>query len=299
MAVYESIKNTEHRSKTLSFYMPQYQSPEGIFGAATLGFAGKGGEAAEEMYTYKVQPQGIVINGTYEECLAGIPYGNYQAAVVLCGNAGNENTFLARLQDKVQCPIVGGGAAMDGARGGLIAGGGQVSILLIEDEDYEVQTSVKNIHDRVLGSCKVSFENPRVIRAIDGQDPVVWLQNQKAELGIDAADFEHFTLSDKMGVNAHLSLSGHSIISGRDLESEMLFRYVRKEDVYQAVYDFYNDDENTIVFGCAGLKGITGEISEVRSLGLYLFGEICTVENQAVFGNLMLSKLKLVKKGQV
>ena len=299
MSVYESIKNTEHKSETLSFYMPQYQPPEGIFGAATLGFAGKSSEEAMEAYTYKIQPQGIMINGTYEECLSGIPYGNYQAAIVLCGNAGNENTFLARLQDKVQCPIVGGGAAMDGTRGGLIAGGGQASILLIEDEDYEVQTSVKNIHAQVLGSCKVSFDNPRVIRAIDGQNPVVWLQKQKAELGIDAADFEHFTLSDKMGVNAHLSLNGQSIVSGRDLESEMLFRYVRKEDVYQAVYDFYNDDENTIVFGCAGLKGITGEISEVRSLGLYLFGEICTVENQAVFGNLMLSKLKLVKKGQV
>lgn len=288
-----------NKLKTLSFYMPKYQPPEGIFGAATLGFAGKSGEDAGEMYTYKVQPQGIVINGTYEKCLNGIPYGNYQAAIVLCGNAGEENAFLERLQDKIQCPIVGGGAAMDGSRGGLIAGGGQASILLIEDDAYEVQTSVKNIHDRILGSCKISFEHPRVIQDIDGQDPGVWLQKQKAELGIDFADFEHFTLSDKMGVNAHLSLSGQSIVSGRDLEPEMLFRYVRKEDVYQAAYDFYNDDENTIVFGCAGLKGITGEISAVRSLGLYLFGEICTVQNRAVFGNLMLSKLKLIKKGQV
>ena len=299
MLVYETMKNVDNKMKTLSFYIPQHQPQEGIFGAATLGFAGKSGERAEEMYTYMVQPQGIVINGSYEECLAGIPYGNYQAAVVLCGNAGNENTFLAKLQDKVQCSIVGGGAAMDGARGGLIAGGGQASILLIEDKAYEVQTSVKNIHDRVLGTCKVSFDNPRVIRAIDGQEPVVWLQKQKAELGIDAVDFEHFTLSDKMGVNAHLSLSGQFIVSGRDLETEMHFRYVRKEDVYQAVYDFYNDDEDAIVFGCAGLKGITGEISKVRSLGLYLYGEICTVQDRAIFGNLMLSKLKLVKKGQV
>ena len=283
--------------KVIAFYMPQYRPAEGIFGAATLGFAGKGGPEAEDRYTYKIQPRGIVINGTYEECLSGVPYGKYQAAIVLCGNAGGENVFLARLQEKLQCPIVGGGAAMDGARGGLITGGGQASVLLIEDEAYDVQTSVKNIHDQVLGTCKVSFEHPRVIKAIDGQDPAVWLEQQKGALGIDAADFEHFTLSDRMGVNAHLSASGQSIVSGRDLETEMLVRYVRKEDVYRAVYDFYNDDEDAIIFGCAGLKGITGEITSVKSLGLYLFGEICAVQGQAVFGNLMLSKLKLVKKG--
>ncbi|MBR5247425.1 MAG: hypothetical protein IKV27_00540 [Lachnospiraceae bacterium] len=283
--------------KTLAFYLPQCQPTEGTFGCATLGFAGKGGAEAEEVYTYEKQPRGIVINGTYEECVSGIPYGNYKAAIVLCGNAGGENVFLTRLQEKLQCPIVGGGAAMDGARGGLITGGGQAAVFLIEDEDYEVQTSVKNIHDRVLGSCKISFDDPRVIRSIDGQDPALWLEKQKAALGIDAADFEHFTLSDKLGVNAHLSAKGQLIVSGRDLEPEMLFRYVRKEDVYQAIYDFYHDEEDAIIFGCAGLKGITGEITRVKSLGLYLFGEICTVQDRAVFGNLMLSKLKLVKKG--
>lgn len=283
--------------KTIAFYLPQCQPAEGCFGCATLGFAGKGGAEAKEVYTYKIQPRGIVIKGTYEECVSGIPYGNYKAAIVLCGNAGGENVFLARLQEKLQCPIVGGGAAMDGERNGLITGGGQAAVLLIDDEGYEVQTLVKNIHDRVLGSCKVSFDDPRVIRAIDGLDPALWLEKQKAALGIDAADFEHFTLSDKLGVNAHLSAKGQLIVSGRDLEPEMFFRYVRKEDVYQSVYDFYNDDENAIIFGCAGLKGITGEITRVKSLGLYLFGEICTVQDRAVFGNLMLSKLKLKRKG--
>ena len=86
------------------------------------------------------------------------------------------------------------------------------------------------------------------------------------------------------------------IVSGRDLEREMLIRYVRKADVYKSVYDFYNDTEDAIVFGCAGLKGITGELPPVKSLGLYLYGEICMVGNQSVFGNLMLSKLKLIKK---
>jgi hypothetical protein len=126
-------------------------------------------------------------------------------------------------------------------------------------------------------------------------EPALWLKNQKNILGIEETDFEHFTLSDKNGVNAHLSKNGDFIVSGRDLESEMLVRYVKPEEVYESVYSFYNDDENVIVFGCAGLKAITGEIAPVKSLGLYLFGEICMAKDQAVFGNLMLSKLRLRK----
>jgi hypothetical protein len=126
-------------------------------------------------------------------------------------------------------------------------------------------------------------------------EPALWLKNQKNILGIEETDFEHFTLSDKNGVNAHLSKNGDLIVSGRDLESEMLIRYVKPEEVYESVYSFYNDETDVIVFGCAGLKAITGEITPIKSLGLYLFGEICMAEDRAVFGNLMLSKLRLHK----
>jgi hypothetical protein len=138
-------------------------------------------------------------------------------------------------------------------------------------------------------------EGNQYFKTIDGVQPALWLKNQKSSLGIEENDFEHFTLSDKAGVNAHLSKNGDFIVSGRDLEPEMVIRYVKPEEVYESVYSFYNDDENVIVFGCAGLKAITGEITPVKSLGLYLYGEICMAEGQAVFGNLMLSKLRLNK----
>jgi hypothetical protein len=227
--------------------------------------------------------------------LSRIPGKEYKLAIVLFGNAGGENHFLQELSKKLNCPMIGGGAAMDGERGGLIAGAGQASVLLVDDPNYDVQVEMKNIHTHVLGTCKVDFEDPRVIKAIDGMEPALWLKNQKNILGIEETDFEHFTLSDKNGVNAHLSKNGNFIVSGRDLESEMLVRYVKPEEVYESVYSFYNDDENVIVFGCAGLKAITGEIAPVKSLGLYLFGEICMAKDQAVFGNLMLSKLRLRK----
>ena len=281
--------------KTITFYEPKYEPGEDLFGAATLGFAGKSTDKGDETCKFPICLQGIQLNGSYEEILSEIPEKEFKLAIVLLGNAGGENLFVQELSRKINCPIIGGGAAMDGEKGGLIAGGGQAGVLLVDDPNYDVQIEMKNIHTHVLGTCKVDFDDPRVVKTIDGMEPALWLKNQKRSLGIEENDFEHFTLSDKTGVNAHLSKNGNLIVSGRDLESEMLIRYVRPEEVYESVYSFYNDEENVIVFGCAGLKAITGEITPVKSLGLYLYGEICMAEDQAVFGNLMLSKLRLNK----
>jgi hypothetical protein len=266
-----------------------------MVGAATLGFAGKPTNKGDAICQFPISLEGIRLNGSYQEILSKIPEKEYKLAIVLLGNAGGENLFVQKLSRKLNCPIIGGGAAMDGERGGLIAGAGQAGVLLVDDPNYDVQIEMKNIHTHVLGTCNVDFEDPRVIKTIDGMEPALWLKDQKEILGIEETDFEHFTLSDKAGVNAHLSKNGDFIVSGRDLESEMLVRYVKPEEVYESVYSFYNDDENVVVFGCAGLKAITGEIAPVKSLGLYLFGEICMAKDQAVFGNLMLSKLRLLK----
>lgn len=283
--------------KKIAFYMPGHRPESDVFGAATLGFAGREGCEADAICEFAEVPSGIVLNGTYESILSNIPTKNYRAAIALCGNAGGENVFVRQLFEKLSCPVVGGGAAMDGDIGGLIAGGGQASVLLIDDERFEIRVTTKNIHQHVIGFCQVDFdvENPRVVAAIDGQEPRLWLSTQKKALGFSEDDFEHFTLSDVNGVNAHLSWNGQNIVSGRDLEHNMIARYIKPEEVYASVLDFYGDDENTIVFGCAGIKGITGEISEVKSLGLYMYGEICMTEFGAEFGNLMLSKITLTK----
>ena len=284
--------------KKIAFYMPKHRPGADVFGAATLGFAGKVNCKDDFAIEYREAPRGVVLNGDYETILSSTPPKNYVAAIALCGNAGGENAFVRALFEKVKCPVVGGGAAMDGDIGGLIAGGGKASVLLIDDERFDVRVETKNIHGHELFHCLVDFDesNPRIITAIDGKEPREWLNAQKSALGIPENDFEHFTLSDINGVNAHLSWNGKNIVSGRDLERDMIARYVKPEEVYASVYDFYNDDENTIVFGCAGIKGITGEISEIRSLGLYMYGEICTTVNGAEFGNLMLSKLTMIEK---
>ena len=44
------------------------------------------------------------------------------------------------------------------------------------------------------------------------------------------------------------------------------------------------------------IKGILPAELHSPGLGLFLFGEVCTVNDQAEFGNLMLSKLRITKR---
>ena len=61
------------------------------------------------------------------------------------------------------------------------------------------------------------------------------------------------------------------------------------------IQKFY-DDKDAVVFGCAGLKGILDTHLDSPNLGLFMFGEVCTVDGHSDFGNLMLSKLIITPK---
>ena len=114
-------------------------------------------------------------------------------------------------------------------------------------------------------------------------------------MGLPETDFEHLTLTDALEINAHLSCVDGVIKSGRDLEATMTLRYVPHEVVYDRIRSFY-DDPDAIIFGCAGLGGLLDKPLSTDNLGLFLFGEVCTVKGTAQFGNLMLSKLRIIDK---
>ena len=61
------------------------------------------------------------------------------------------------------------------------------------------------------------------------------------------------------------------------------------------IQDFY-DEENAIIFGCAGLKQTLCSGISTDGLGLFMFGEVCTLNGHSDFGNLMLSKIIFNKK---
>ena len=285
--------------KQLSFTTTgSYDLAEG-FGCASLGLPGVCGNEEKCVVTDPRKLMAIELTGTYEQVLSAVQQVRepVQAAIVLFGNVGGENAFLAELQKTLHCPIVGGGAAIDFATNtsGLITGRGEVAMLLITDERYTYETETLCIHDRILGTCQLTLEDPRTILTIDGVDAVEFYNAKRKEFGLADTDFEHLTLSDLRGVNAHLSQPGDKLKSGRDLQETMLLRYVDHAKVYETMRAFY-DDPDAVVFGCAGLSGILDKPLDTKSLGLFLFGEVCMADGYAEFGNLMLSKLKILPK---
>ncbi len=278
----------------MEFYTPAH-GVSGEFGAASFGFAGAEDETASNKVVCPIELNGTLFSGTYDECLENIPEGTWQAGIVLMGNAGGENEFVRTLAEKVKAPLAGGSAAINPVTGesALITGRGQATVFLIDDERYKIEVVSKNIHQNVLGEHKISHSG-RWIDEIDGCEPKRWLMDQKKKLGLGKEDFEHLTFSDEHGINVHLSEVDGKIFSGRDLCETMYLRYVPHEEVQREIQEFY-DDKDAVIFGCAGLKGILDSGLQCDGTGLFMFGEVCTVDGYSDFGNLMLSKLRATK----
>ena len=284
----------------IEFFTPSCGILPGSFGAATFGLVGAEDERAASRIGLPYDLEGEMVCGSYDECLEVIdrlPKKPWQVGIVLFGNAGGENEFLRKLQDRLPIPFVGGGAAIcpETGKSALLTGGGQVAIFLVYDERYTFEVLCENIHYEVLGEHEIGFSDPRRIDSIDGKEPVAWLCEEKEKLGLSPTDFEHLTFSDLKGNNAHLSLVDGTIRSGRDLRTRMLLRYVPKEEVLPRMQSFY-DDKDAVVFGCAGLRGILPEKMRARGVGLFLFGEVSYADGQSEFANLMLSKLRIQLK---
>lgn len=271
------------------------------FGCASLGLAGVCANDENRCVSREIPATSVVLTGTYEKLLQEtrelLQKQPVYAGIVVFGNAGGENVFLEQLQEFLHCPMVGGGAAIDGTTGrkGLIPGGGEAALLLFTDDDFCYTTDTLCIHNQVIKTCDVQTADPRTVVTIDGEDAGVFLSRYREKLALAEGDFEHLTLSDMEDVNAHLSCVDGTIKSGRDVCRQMKLRHIAHGQVYETMRAFYDDPE-AIVFGCAGLSGILDRPLDTTSLGLFLFGEVCTVNGHAQFGNLMLSKLKITHR---
>lgn len=280
----------------LCFATPAAYDAAAGFGCATLSPIMNG--AACECAAYPQALDMECLTGTYETLLTAAQEvaarrGQPFVTVVVFSNAGGENAFMQRVQTVLHCPMVGGGAAFDAQHGpALIPGGSQAALALIYDTRYTYRVQTKCIHEMIVDTCRLELADARTIRTINGADAAQYLREQKQALGLAETDFEHLTLTDALGVNAHLSLDGGTVKSGRDLVPEMTLRYVAPDAAFDAIRVFY-DDPDAIVFGCAGLGGLLDRPLNTPSLGLFLFGEVCTVGDTAEFGNLMLSKLQI------
>jgi len=283
---------------SIAFYTPKDSPRLDVFGCASYGIAGLVAPGETGTKYFNIELDGIEISGTYEACLTEAARHSkdrrIRAAIVLIWQTTGQDQFVHQLSSILGCPVVGGVAAYDLDAAELNQPEKSASVLLVTDERYDIEVSCQNIHQQILSQHTLEFEGRHLLK-VDGVDAYGWLSDQKNRHGFSEQDFEHLTFSDTNHINAHLRVENGKILSGRDLSRTMLWRLVRPEDVYEQIRSFY-DDSNAIVFGCAGLRSILKEEINAPSLGLFMFGEVCSVNGQAEFGNLMLSKIKFITR---
>ncbi len=279
-----------------AYYGPHCGQIDGdFFGCMTYGFPDT--DVFSDEIRYYPDMEGECLYGSYSACLglARSVGGRAKAAVVFTNNKGGENGFLRDLSKILSCPVAGGGAAAgdDPSVFSLPVNDAQAGILLITEPDVSIKAEFENIHRHIIGECKLGFTDPRILDTVNGEDASDFLRKVKGEYGFSENDFEHITFSTLEGINAHLNKSdGVNIRSGRDLQPKMILRYAEADEVQERIELFYSE-KDAILFGCAGLRGIMEHSFDAAGFGGFLFGEICTVNGHADFGNLMLSRLRI------
>jgi hypothetical protein len=299
---------------TLLFYTPEHdESGEQGFGCASLGFTSSEGwvdplATARTAFAYDIE--GILLNGNLDHVGARIDNvtGDVKGGIVLFGNCGREETLLDKLAERFPGkPFAGGSSVIgdDGRKGRLLPANGEVSLLLITDDRFELATQFENVHQEIVAEADVCGSEPRYIRDVVLQDgtrlSLHELMSQiAAEKGVTTGLTERITISASDGRNIHLVPDGKCYFCGANLPQDrhILVRYTDKQNVYARMRAFYADTD-AIIFGCAGLKSMLDDnqfLTGSGSIGLFMHGEVAVISGKAQFANLTLSKLKLIKK---
>ena len=268
----------------IGFYAETKEQDRFDFCCASQGFS----DTESTFMIYPEEVDGLVFRGGYEGCIAFAKKNRdgAKAAILITESGGDENRIVKDLAGILGCPVTGGGSAMPTGRK-------EVQLMLLTGEGLSVHTDVRNVHQRIVEECRLDLADKRRVEKINGTDAAAYLRRMKEQLGYECDDFERVTLSTKDHINAHLSEKDGVILSGRDLEEHMLLRCVPKGKEQELIESFYQEKENAVIFGCAGLKRLLTGPFACKSTGAFLFGEICSFDGKSDFGNLMLSRLMI------
>ncbi len=292
-----------------SFWTPgtRPEFDQQTFGCRSHGFVAGATWANPEAPAVALSPEpleGEVIAGSYELVLSLVPElaFNPAAAIVLFSRGTGQEEFLDRWQKFFPgLPVVGGAAARtSGCDVGEVRPAAQdVAVLLISEGAWVAETL--NLHRLCDSEWQFRAEDPRAITRLrpthggDWQPAATVFRAQQAAHGRTEQDCESITLSDEHGRNLHVSIVGDHLRLGANLPSNGLLtlRTLQTSAVSGQFRDFCAEP-HSIVFGCAGLRGVMDQPFEVPETNLagFLFGELVTVAGQPRFGNLMAARLR-------
>lgn len=277
-----------------------------IFGCSSSGFATseKWVETKDEKVAYwEHKLKGETITGSYKTVIDSLS--NLSFAPKFCLGFFNKaiglEDFISRYgQEMPYVPIIGGGAARadEQSLGELIPQADDVALLAVSEGNFAFQSL--NIYKQlgvaveIIRTSDREFELLRVLPGGEWQNALEFYRAQQMLYGIDPGNFELMTFCDSSGRNIHSSTDGQILKTGANLPANNILHLsiTTYPSAEKALASFMTDD-NSLIFGCAGIRSLINKPlkSGKNSLTGFMFGELVTLNGQAMFGNLMLAKI--------
>jgi hypothetical protein len=199
-------------------------------------------------------------------------------------------------------PIIGGIASYNDQLpiGELIPEAEDLAILAVAEGSFSILS--QNIYDETNISVEIKrisnreFDLLKVLPEGKWQNALSFYCNLQKENTISKDNFEQITFFDSYHRNLHCSTDGKILKTGANLPDNNILHVgiITIEDAGKRLSEFISS-ENSLILGCAGLRSLieqpikTGE----KSLIGFLFGELITLCDHPMLGNLMLTKLIL------
>jgi hypothetical protein len=283
-----------------------------VFGCSVHGFTNHSewiNPDENALTSWSEELPGIVLTGDFEAVLGALRNLQFtpKACIAVVKNTTSVDPFIRRYAEFMPgIPLIGGGAAIATSQneGELLPQSKEVSLLAIAEGNYVLESM--NIYDKSGISVEVERVTDRIFSKLrilpDGkwQNAPDFYRDQQKNRGIEESNFELLTFFDNNERNIHCSIHGESIRSGANLPDDDILNFGTTSWVAaeQKLKEFIST-KNSLIFGCAGIRSLiknplfTGE----NSLAGFMFGEIFTLNDTPMFGNLMLTKLIIADKG--
>jgi hypothetical protein len=276
------------------------------FGCSVHGFSNRSEwvnpeENAAAFWSEKLS--GVVLTGDFSTVLNSLQNLHFtpKACIALVKDTRDIDTFIRKYAECMPgIPLIGGGAAVASGQeaGELLPPGKEVTLLAIAEGNFVFESV--NIYDKSGISLEIERVTERIFSKLrklpEGkwQNALDFYRDQQKSRGIEESNFELMTFFDRYGRNIHCSIHGEAIRSGATLPDDNIL-YIGTTsyaDAERKLAEFLSG-ENSLIFGCAGIRSLiknplfTGE----NSLAGFMFGEIFSLNDKPMFGNLMLTKL--------